>query len=110
MDLENLSKNFKNTVTLLINNEGEIIDYYPDVIEYHDIEDKISVFSRVLMNMSIDFFSNFFDSKIQELTVKSDGKYMFLYNLGDGTILCFISEAIINSAIIALTLKKQNFI
>ncbi len=107
MNLEAIADKTKSAIILLVNEKGEIVDTYSK--EENDLNSdfkKIGVFANVLFNMSEDFFENFFESNISDITLRTGSKSMFLYKYDDKSFLCFFSEKSINTALIGLTLKK----
>lgn len=107
MDLEAIAGITKSAIIILVNEKGEVKDSYPKENDLGSDINKIGAFTRVVLNMSSDFFDNFFDAKISDVSLRTGSKSMFLYKYDDENLLCFFSETNINTALIGLTLKKK---
>jgi len=106
LDLQKLLLETKTKAIYLIDNEGKIIDFYPQDNELSEIKDKIAAFDAVIFNMSSSFFSLFFNTELNEMILKSDKEALFLFKYKE-YVLCFLADKNTNVGLLNLMFKKE---
>ncbi len=106
MELEKLLKETKSKAIFLLKEDGETIDFYPKENDLGDLQDKITVFKTTIFNMSNHFFSNYFNTNLKEIILKSDNENILIIKHNE-YILCFLSDKNINIGLLELILKKE---
>jgi len=106
LDLQKLLLETKTKAIYLIDNEGKIIDFYPQDNELSEIKDKIAAFDAVIFNMSSSFFSLFFNTELNEMILKSDKEALFLFKYKE-YVLCFLADKNTNIGLLNLMFKKE---
>ena len=106
MELEKLLKETKSKAIFLLKDNGETIDFYPKENELGDLQDKITVFKATIFNMSNHFFSNYFNTELKEVILKSNNENILIIKHKE-YILCFLSDKSINVGLLELILKKE---
>lgn len=106
LDLQKLLLETKTKAIYLIDNEGKIIDFYPQDNELAEIKDKIAAFDAVIFNMSSSFFNLFFNSELNEITLKSEKEALLLYKYKE-YVLCFLADKSTNIGLLNILLKKE---
>ena len=106
MDLQKLLLETKTKAIYLIDNEGMILDFHPQDNELAEIKDKIAAFDAVIFNMSSSFFNLFFNSELNEITLKSEKEALLLYKYKE-YVLCFLADKSTNIGLLNILLKKE---
>jgi len=106
LDLQKLLLETKTKAIYLIDNEGKIIDFYPQDNELSEIKDKIAAFDAVIFNMSSSFFSLFFNTELNEMILKSDKEALLLFKYKE-YVLCFLADKNTNIGLLNLMFKKE---
>ncbi|CAM1358272.1 conserved protein of unknown function [Tenacibaculum soleae] len=106
MELRKLLEETKSKAIFLLKNDGETIDFYPKKNVLGDLQDKIAVFKATIFNMSNHFFSNYFNTDLKEIILKSNNENILIIK-HDEYILCFLSDKSINVGLLEHLLKKE---
>lgn len=93
----------------LIDEKGQIIDFFPkeeEEEELNELQQKMIAFKATIFNMSNHFFNDFLNSNLTEIILKSNQENMLLIKHNE-YMLCFLSEKNINIGLLELILKKE---
>lgn len=90
----------------LIDEKGQIIDFFPKEEELNELQQKMIAFKATIFNMSNHFFNDFLNSNLTEIILKSNQENMLLIKHNE-YMLCFLSEKNINIGLLELILKKE---
>ncbi|WP_299104867.1 roadblock/LC7 domain-containing protein [uncultured Tenacibaculum sp.] len=104
MNLKELLSNTNSHSIYLFERDGNIIDSYPK--ESNKTAENITAFSATVFNMAQHFFTDFFESELSNLTIKSNKKNIALIKLDD-FIICFFSDKNMNLGVLELSLRKE---
>lgn len=106
MDLQKLLEDTNSKAIYLIDNEGQIVDFFPKENDLIEIKDKIAAFDAVIFNMSQNFFNLFFKTELNKIILKSNNEALLLFKHQE-YVLCFLTDKITNVGLFSTMLKKQ---
>lgn len=106
MNLEELQKLTKAKALVLVANSGEIVDSYQEENSY-DLNN-FSALTNIMVGMVDDFFTQIISVKpSNEIIIKSDNHFFYLLKCDPNHVLCVLTEGLVNTSLISLSIKKS---
>ncbi|CAL2086365.1 hypothetical protein LNI90_01855 [Tenacibaculum dicentrarchi] len=106
MDLKKLLSQTNSKAIYLINQQGNIIDFYSKENKTATLNEKTAAFNIAIFNMSSHFLSTFYNAKLNEIILKADNENILLIKYNE-YILAFLSNENLNTSLIELIIKKN---
>lgn len=106
MNLEELYNSIKAKALVLINCDGGITDSFTEEDSF-DLNN-FSAFTKIMTDMTDDFFTQILSVKASnEIIIKSDNHFFYIIKYNHDHVLCVLTEGIMNTSLISLSLKKN---
>ncbi len=105
MNLEELHKLTKAKALVLITNDGSIVDSFYEENTY-DLNN-FSAITNIMVGMADDFFTQILGvNPSNEIIIKSNNHFFYILKYNKEHILCVLTEGLVNTSLISLSLKK----
>ncbi|WBX73317.1 hypothetical protein PG913_10735 [Tenacibaculum pacificus] len=106
MNLKRLISQTNSKAIYLINEKGNIIDFYSEENQSNKLKDKTAAFNTAIFNMSNHFLNSFYNTELNEIILKSNNQNILLVKYNK-SILALLSDDNLNLSLIELILKKE---
>ncbi|CAL2086383.1 hypothetical protein LNI90_01865 [Tenacibaculum dicentrarchi] len=106
MNLKKIISETNSNAIYLINEDGNIFDFYSEENQSDTLKEKTATFNTAIFNMSSHFLNTFYNADLKELILKSNIQNILLIKHRK-YIIALISNENFNISLIELILKKN---
>ncbi|WP_233883835.1 roadblock/LC7 domain-containing protein [Tenacibaculum piscium] len=106
MDLKSIISKTNSKAIYLINEDGNILDFYSKENQSNTLKDKTAAFNTAIFNMSSHFLNTFYNAELNEIILKSNTQNIILIKHKQ-YIIALLSDENLNISLIELILKKE---
>ncbi|ALU75666.1 hypothetical protein AUW17_10565 [Tenacibaculum dicentrarchi] len=106
MDFKKIISETNTNAIYLINEDGNILDFYSEENQSDTLKEKTATFNTAIFNMSSHFLSTFYNAELKELILKSNTQNILLIK-HEQHVITLLSNENFNISLIELILKKN---